>query len=314
MKRALSALRVVPRAAKLRVLALLCGAALLIGLPWLAKPSHPGLLLLGELLFLSALLGVLWCRIPCGLWLVPRDLHGFVDGNSDEQIAFSFDDGPTAGLTDALLDLLLAHGVRASFFVLLHKAETHPQIIQRIIREGHVLGLHGEDHRLPLWQSHTQLTQSLLRAKERLMAIAGQPITLFRPSHGVRTPALLSALRTSDLRLCMWDHGVWDTDAPPPATLLSRLHIVQSLGRKADRPRVLLLHDGLGDEPGIPPHAQPLLYAVQQFLRDTKTQPDRTQPGVLATAGEQLGLRAVDQPNLAKVRHDVAQVGDLGPP
>ena len=148
-----------------------------------------------------------------------------------------------------------------------------------------------------------ELRESLRRCQEQLSQWTGQPVQLFRPSHGVRTRALLAALRDTGLRLCLWDHGVWDTDAPSPQTLLWRMRAVWSLGEKAGRPRVLLLHDGRGDELGPPPHTDSLLLALAELLPELARHiPSRSQ---------QLPLRAMDAPDLAEVGHDVAQIRDL---
>ncbi len=310
MNQALAALRVVPTHAKRRVVLLVLGFVLLLIFPWTLWPHHRLLWATIELGPTFALAVFLWCRVPLGLWLVPADLHGHLPSPSAAPLVLTFDDGPTDGLTDLVLDRLAAHGVRASFFVLLEKARQNPQVIRRIVQEGHLLGLHGEDHRLPLWHSRKSLRESLLRARQGLEQIAGEPIALYRPSHGVRTPALLAALRDVGLRLCMWDHGVWDTDAPDHAVLLARMQTVRKLGKRSGRARVLLLHDGRGDDPQVPPHAGSLLAALAEFL------PTLGQPASpdLATTGEQLGLRLVDQPDLTEVRDDVAQIGHLASP
>lgn len=304
----LRALRVVPWAAQAKVALLLLLTLLLLLLPWLVWSAHWLLLFVAELAVSGALLYLLWCRVPVGMLLVPHDLRGELPQPFGQGLLLSFDDGPTYGLTDRVLDLLRESGLRASFFVLLHKAERSPHLIRRIVAEGHLLGLHGEDHRLPLGRSRAELVQSLRRGRERLAILAGQPVQLFRPSHGVRTLALFDALRQAGLSLCLWDHGIWDTDAPPPSTLLARMQLVRSLGLRKGRPRVLLLHDGRGDEPGLPPHATSLLAALTDFLPSLRA----AGRAGLPTGREQLLLRPMDQPDLAHVGHDVAQVGDLG--
>lgn len=277
--RHLVSLAVVPRAVQFRVLLYVLGGLSLLALPlcWPAESvgalvgkqaggsglgfGERGFWLCVEAAVVPLVAWVLWCRLPLGFFLVPKTLRGplLVNGPS---LSFSFDDGPTPGLTDAILDLLHRHDVRASFFVLLHKAERHPQLISRIVRQGHVLGLHGADHRLPFFSSRDTLRHRLENARVRLEQLAGQKVTLYRPSHGVRTPALLGAMRAAGLLLCMWDHGIWDTDAPSGQSLLARL---QTLGA-AKLPRLVLLHDGKGDDPDRPKHAEALVWALDRWL------------------------------------------------
>jgi peptidoglycan/xylan/chitin deacetylase (PgdA/CDA1 family) len=80
------------------------------------------------------------------LGLLPRAVvqtHGARDG---AERFLSFDDGPHPQHTPRLLDLLGEHGVRASFFVVGRHAEQHPAVVERIVREGHLLGNHSFSH------------------------------------------------------------------------------------------------------------------------------------------------------------------------
>jgi peptidoglycan/xylan/chitin deacetylase (PgdA/CDA1 family) len=63
-----------------------------------------------------------------------------------KRIALTFDDGPTAGVTDKVLDLLAAHQIKATFFVLGIQVKKYPKLVERIVREGHVLASHGWNH------------------------------------------------------------------------------------------------------------------------------------------------------------------------
>ncbi|HNN96190.1 MAG TPA: polysaccharide deacetylase family protein [Pseudomonadota bacterium] len=262
--------RIVPSAVKLRLgLQLgLGGAALLAGLFALTRwwpTAQPGVLV-PPLGLLAGLLGyALWCLLPDLQQGIPPSLRGDLPCPPGQRVRLSFDDGPVAGVTDAVLDLLAAHGLRASFFLLSHKARNHPALVRRIVAEGHVLGLHGEDHRPVLFQSTAALTAKLRRARDDLAQLAGQPITLYRPSHGFKNRALLRALRRLDLRLVSWDFGVWDTDAPAPAVLLQRLRLCTTQP-PGGPPPIVLLHDGRDDLPGLPPHHRSLLAALTAWL------------------------------------------------
>lgn len=262
------ALRVVPAPVKVRV-ALLLSAALLgaaAGL-WMLR-SRPGPLALAALVLLLGGGYVGWCRWPRWRWGIGRQQLAELPHPPGQLVRLSFDDGPTPGVTDAILALLAHAGVRAAFFVLVAKARRHPDLIRRITAAGHVLGLHGEDHRLPWGRSARELGEVLGRARTELAQLAGQPIELYRPSHGIKTWALLTAVRRLGLRLCFWDYGVWDTDAPPPATLLDRLRAVTPAGPGPRPGPTILLHDGLGDLAAAPPHADSLLTALQEWLSE----------------------------------------------
>lgn len=264
------ALRVVPTAVKVRVSLILLFAlgGLALGLWQLRRWPVLQAVTAGALLFGGGYVG--WCRWPRWRWGIGGKLLAELPQPRGQRLRLSFDDGPTPGVTEAVLELLAQAGVTAAFFVLVAKARRHPELIRRIVAAGHVVGLHGEDHRLPLGRRADELTAVLRRARAELAALTGQPITLYRPSHGIKTRALVIAVRRSGLRLCFWDYGVWDTDAPPPEVLLRRLRAVTPDDRARLPGPTILLHDGLGDSTGVPPHAAPLLAALQQWLTEAR--------------------------------------------
>src|SRR5437899_8504365 len=61
-------------------------------------------------------------------------------------IALTFDDGPSATLTQKLLDLLAAHHIKATFFVIGENVAEHPEIVARAAREGNEIGNHSWSH------------------------------------------------------------------------------------------------------------------------------------------------------------------------
>ena len=263
------ALQIVPTKVKLRVAGILSAAAGALGLGLSGLRPWPGLQSAAAFLLLIGGGYFGWCRWPRWRWGIGRRRLAALPQPPRQLLRLSFDDGPTPGVTDAILDLLDRAGVRASFFVLVAKARRHPELLRRITAAGHLLGLHGEDHRLPWGKSAKELRTVLGRARAELAQLAGQPISaieLYRPSHGIKTLALLRAVRAVGLRLCFWDYGVWDTDAPPPAILLRRLRAVTPTAGAPLPGPTILLHDGLGDLTAVPPHADSLLAALQKWL------------------------------------------------
>ncbi len=268
MKRALA---VVPGPVKLRVVRVI-GLALvgLVGLVWLLRALPLVQLGLGALMLgLGGYIG--WCRWPRWRLGIAQELLSELPQPSGQLVRLTFDDGPTLGVTDRVLDALREHGVQASFFVLVKKAAAQPALVKRMLAEGHIVGLHGQDHRLPFFRSADELKGSLGLARQALEALCGQPISLYRPSHGSKNVALVRAVSRLGLRLCFWDYGVWDTDAPPADVLLTRLTATLPNQAERDKPGqlpgpVVLLHDGLGDDPGIPAHAEPMVAALRSFL------------------------------------------------
>ncbi|MEO0448648.1 MAG: polysaccharide deacetylase family protein, partial [Verrucomicrobiota bacterium] len=61
-------------------------------------------------------------------------------------VAMTFDDGPHPTYTPRLLDIMKARGVRGTFFVVGSRAKAHPEILRRMVREGHEVANHTWNH------------------------------------------------------------------------------------------------------------------------------------------------------------------------
>ena len=189
---------------------------------------------------------------------------GVVDGRRVRRdlVALTFDDGPSPDTTPRILDILRAEGVRATFFVLGKHAERHPEIVERIVREGHELGNHGYDHGILAFAGATQVHRQLQRTERLLRRAGGPPVRVFRAPHGFRSPFVARTARRLGYITCAWSAGVFDT-AKPGADVIERR------SAKALKPgAVLLLHDadGWGD--------------------DDRSQTAEALPGIIATARE----------------------------
>jgi polysaccharide deacetylase family protein (PEP-CTERM system associated) len=88
--------------------------------------------------------------------------------------------------TGRLLDLFAASGVRATFFVLGWIAQRFPQLVRRIVSDGHELASHGFEHRLVYTQTPREFREDLRRARGTLEAAAGCPVLGYRaPSYSI---------------------------------------------------------------------------------------------------------------------------------
>ena len=66
--------------------------------------------------------------------------------NDGNKIALTFDDGPHPVYTPQILDTLKEYGVHATFFLIGENAERNPELVRRILREGHEIGNHSDTH------------------------------------------------------------------------------------------------------------------------------------------------------------------------
>jgi peptidoglycan/xylan/chitin deacetylase (PgdA/CDA1 family) len=153
-------------------------------------------------------------------------------------IAMTFDDGPHPTLTPKLLDLLAAHHIKATFFLIGQNVVEHPEVVQRAVREGHEVGNHSWSHPALGRMSDEAVRSQLRRTEEAIKNAAGVRPTLFRPPYGSITK-----------RQERWIHGefgydtiLWDVDPldwkrPGPMTVCNRIV-------KGTRPgSIVLSHD-----------------------------------------------------------------------
>ncbi len=82
--------------------------------------------------------------------------------------------------TRRMLELLDAHGVRATFFVLGWVGRRHPRLVREIAAGGHEIGSHGYWHRLIYRQTHTEFRADLRRSRDVLQDALGRRVTAHR--------------------------------------------------------------------------------------------------------------------------------------
>lgn len=159
--------------------------------------------------------------------------------STDGSVALTFDDGPDPVITPAVLDVLAAHDVRATFFVLADRAELSPLLVRRILDEGHDLGLHGASHTLLTAASLREVARCIWGGKRRLEAVAGQPVRLFRPPYGRQDARSFLVARAARLRIIAWSVQADDWLEAPLESVVARWV------SRAVPGAFLLVHDGV---------------------------------------------------------------------
>ncbi|MFP4480475.1 MAG: polysaccharide deacetylase family protein [Desulfohalobiaceae bacterium] len=121
---------------------------------------------------------------------------------NSKQVALTFDDGPHPYTTPSLLQLLAQHRIHATFFVLGHNAQTHPELIQAILEAGHDLGNHTYSHDpLIMLKAAKRLAQEIDAAQSEIASHGVQPLA-FRPPAGIVNPKLGPLLQARGM-LCV---------------------------------------------------------------------------------------------------------------
>lgn len=177
-------------------------------------------------------------------------------------VALTFDDGPDPDVTPRVLDTLAALNVRATFFVIGERAQQHPELVRRIVAEGHLVANHSWDHAaLPLRTSAT-IRADLERTQAAIEHACGVRPAWFRPPYGLRDPRVLSAARELGLRTSLWSVSPRDWQDPGADTVVERTLSVIEAGD------IVLLHDGSAGRAGGHPDTAQALPRLVQGLRD----------------------------------------------
>ncbi|MDT8408148.1 MAG: polysaccharide deacetylase family protein [Wenzhouxiangellaceae bacterium] len=153
-------------------------------------------------------------------------------------IALTFDDGPDPRFTPRLLDLLAGSRVPATFFVIASLAVEYPEIIRRMLDEGHAVESHGWTHRHAWLQSSKSASMQVRRAGDELALLSGRAPRWFRPPYGRLRPAMRAAAAAAGQRVALWSRSAVDWGPAAKASQISA-----RLGR-VEAGDIILMHDG----------------------------------------------------------------------
>src|SRR5438034_8239772 len=139
-------------------------------------------------------------------------------------IAMTFDDGPSATLTPKLLDLLAAHHIKVTFFVIGENVAEHPQIVARAAREGHEIANHSWSHPNFGKMSQESVRSQLQRTDDAIKNATGKRPTLLRPPYGSITEREKHWIHDEfGYDIILWDVDPLDWKRPGPAVVRSRI-------------------------------------------------------------------------------------------
>ena len=230
-----------PDAPPWRPSAFLLGSMLLHGLALVALVADPAALWewsLGLVAINQTAIGIACVSPRSGLLgpVVSRLPPGSVQRR---EVAITIDDGPDPEVTPHLLEILARHGAVATFFCIGRKAIEHPELVQAILRAGHAIENHGQNHRF--WMAFTgpaSWRREVQDGQSTITAATGRPPRFFRALAGIRNPFTDPVLHAAGLRLVSWSRRGYDTQDGDAAAVLARL------SRDLGAGDVLLLHDG----------------------------------------------------------------------
>ena len=156
----------------------------------------------------------------------------------------TFDDGPTE-YTDALLDLLEAHQMKATFFMLEAEMKRNPDVVKRMVKEGHAVGVHGVSHEKDTFYCGVLgPLKEMEQANEMLESIIGERTHLARTPYG--SSPYLTKQQSQALtkgQYIIWDWNVDSRDWSYRCPEKTFSHTKKMIETTEKEPKVILLHD-----------------------------------------------------------------------
>ena len=142
----------------------------------------------GMLALLLSALAVLW------LWYYPRTRVGQAAAGPAQIpdgpfVALTFDDGPKAETTSVLLDELARRGIHATFFIIGENVAGNEDLLLRMEREGHQIGMHTFHHRSLGVVDGADFYAEVDELRRTLSDLLGREDFMLRPPYGMITPS-----------------------------------------------------------------------------------------------------------------------------
>jgi chitin deacetylase len=157
-------------------------------------------------------------------------------------IALTFDDGPWPTTTSQVLDILKKNNVKATFFMVGQQVEKYPQLVKRVVSEGHAVGNHTWNHQYHFF-NEADAARELDHTSKLIYKTTGVKTSLFRPPGGILTNGLVSYAHAKKYGIIMWSVDSIDWRYYRSGTQ----GLIENVLKEVKPGGIVLMHDGGGD-------------------------------------------------------------------
>lgn len=150
----------------------------------------------------------------------------FIGENGDKHIYLTFDEGYENGCTSDILDILKAKGVSAVFYITYDYAKSNPELVQRMVSEGHTVGNHTYSHPSLPDCTDSEFFEEVIRLEQYVYDNFGVRTHTLRPPMGEFSPRTLKLAKQLGYETVFWSfaYADWRTDnQPSPADAYKRI-------------------------------------------------------------------------------------------
>ena len=133
--------------------------------------------------------------------------------NEDKYVYLTFDEGYEAGYTAKILDILKQNNVTGAFFITGHYLNSQPDLVERMINEGHIVGNHTVNHHSMPDLTDDELKEEITTLHTAVYEKFGYEMTYLRPPMGELSERTLSITKSLGYTTVMWSFAYddWDT-------------------------------------------------------------------------------------------------------
>ncbi|RKO68041.1 delta-lactam-biosynthetic de-N-acetylase [Desulfofundulus salinus] len=160
-------------------------------------------------------------------------------GSPGEKVLYlTFDEGYENGYTAKILDILKANNVKAAFFVTGHYVKTQPELVKRMVAEGHIVGNHTMNHPSLPDISDEEIKKELQSVEELFTKLTGKKMKYLRPPKGEYSERTLAVTRQLGYYNIFWSLALVDWVPMPGGPQEAYQSVMDNLHNGA----VILLH------------------------------------------------------------------------
>ena len=139
-------------------------------------------------------------------------------------IAMTFDDGPSPETTPRLLDILKQRNIKATFFMIGQNAERNPDIVKRILADGHEIGNHSWTHPQLAKLPDDRVTEEITKTQNAIKSASGYTPKLLRPPYGSITARQKEWIENQfGLSVILWSVDPFDWKRPGASVIEQRI-------------------------------------------------------------------------------------------
>src|ERR1700722_3000531 len=139
-------------------------------------------------------------------------------------IAMTFDDGPSAENTPRLLEMLKQRNIKATFFLIGQNAASNPDLVRRILADGHEVGNHSWTHPQLSKLSDDRVTAEITKTQDAIKEASGFTPTLLRPPYGAITARQREWIENRfGLNIILWSVDPLDWKRPGASVITQRI-------------------------------------------------------------------------------------------